>query len=178
MERGREGCYIGNVPSGRWDVSSTISHVRWLRGAAVPGHLYSHFSPIKNIAIHLLHRVLRVPLVVEPHERKPTRFLREAVPWRVDITHLAITLEYRQQVLGSDAVRKVVHFQAYHSLYVGRASIPETRGVTTPLSTSATTSVAFSALTATPSVPVAHFSTLPTLRLLNRRPNVPLKPPH
>ena len=146
-----------HIPSSRWDVGSSVPHLRGFRWTSVAGHLDPHFPPVQYVSVHLVHGVFRVAFVVKPDEGKSSRLLREAVPGRVDVAHLPVSLEYRQQLLRRDAVGKVVHFQAYHPFNVRRAAVSKARRVPSATFTvTASTSVALSAPTSTSSTPVAH----------------------
>ena len=152
-------CVFHHIPSSRWDVGSSVPHLRWFRWASVAGHLDPHFPPVQYVAVHLVHGVFSVAFVVKPDESESTRLLRETVPGRVDVAHLPVSLEYRQQLLRRDAVGKVVHFQAYHPFNVRRAAVSKARRVRSAaftVSASASTSVALSAPTATFPAPIAH----------------------
>lgn len=74
-------------------------------GSAVSGHLDPQLPPVQERAIHGVHRVLGVPLVVEPNERETPTFFRVAVSGDVDVPYAAIILEHASEGLGRGSVR-------------------------------------------------------------------------
>ena len=144
------------MSSGRWNVCSAISHLWRFRGAAIASHLNAHLPTVHDVAIHLVHGILCVSLVVESHKGEPATFFSKAVPGDVNVAYFPVALEHGQQLLGSDAVGEVVHLQTHHPLNIGRAAIPEAVGIVgASVSAPATTAVAVSAPTPTPPS-VAH----------------------
>ena len=104
-------------------VIPSVSDVWWLRRSTIPGSLYPHFSPVKYVAVHFIHRILGVTPVKVSDKGKSPRFLRETIPRYVNVANLAVSLEYRLQFIGRYAVGEVIHFQTHHPLNVGRATV-------------------------------------------------------
>jgi len=88
--------------------------------AAVARHLHAELAAVEQRAVHGVHRVLGVALVVEAHEGEAAALLGVAVPRDVHVPHAAVLLEHPAQRLGRRAVGEVVHFERRHALHVGR----------------------------------------------------------
>lgn len=91
------------MPPGR--PSSPPSAVVGVRGSAVPGHLNPQLPAVEQRAVHGVHRVLGVPLVVEAHEGEAATLLRVAVSGDVDVPYSAVLLEDTSEGLGRGSVR-------------------------------------------------------------------------
>lgn len=94
----------------------------WFTRSAIPCCLYSHFTPIQDIAIHFVHCILSIPSIEEPNEGKSPRLFSETVSRYVYVTHISIALENRLELFRGDSVGEVVHFQTHHTSYVGGSS--------------------------------------------------------
>lgn len=88
--------------------------------AAVAGHLHAQLAAVQHGAIHGVHGVLGVALVVEAHEGEAAALLGVAVAGDVDVAHAAVLLEDAAQRVRGRAVGQVVHLQGRHALHVGR----------------------------------------------------------
>lgn len=81
-----------------------------VRGPPVAGHLDPQFAPVEQGPVHGVHRVLGVPLVVEPHEGEASALLRVAIAGDVHVSYTAIFFKNAAEGLGRGSVRQVVHF--------------------------------------------------------------------
>lgn len=88
--------------------------------AAVAGHLHAELPAVQHRPVHRVHRVLRVPLVVEAHEGEAAALLGVAVPGNVDVAHAAVLLKDPPEGVRGGAVGQVVHLEGRHALHVGR----------------------------------------------------------
>jgi len=79
--------------------------------AAVACHLHAELAAVEQRAIHGVHRVLCITLVVEAHEGKATALLGVSVARYVHVSDTAVLLEYAPQCLRRGAVGQVVHLE-------------------------------------------------------------------
>lgn len=99
-----------------------------VRRAAIAGHLHPQLPAVKHGAVHGVHSVFGVALVVEAHEGEATGLLGVAIAGDVDITHPAVLLKDSPQSVGRGAVCQVVHLQGGHPLHVwGRTPVTHGR---------------------------------------------------
>lgn len=99
---------------------STISPVSSRRGSAaavvrvwrapVSRHLHAQLAPVQQRAVHGIHCVLRVPLIVEPDKGEPTALFRVPVSWDVDVPDSAVFLKNPPQRFRRRAVCQIVDF--------------------------------------------------------------------
>lgn len=88
---------------------STAAVVRIWR-APVSRHLHAQLAPIQQRAIHGVHCVLRVPLIMETDEGEPATFFRVSVSRDVDVADSAVLLENPPQRFRGRAVSQIVDF--------------------------------------------------------------------
>lgn len=91
-----------------------------VRGSAVARHLDAQLAAVQQRAIHGVHRVLGVALVVEAHEGEAAALLGVPVPRDVHVPDSAVLLEHPAQGLWLGPVREVVHFEGSHAVDVWR----------------------------------------------------------
>ncbi len=107
-----------------WNVGPAIADVRGLRRAAVTSHLYPHFTAIQHITIQLIHCLFWVTSVKKTNESEASGLFGESIPRYVYITHFTIALKYWLELLWTDSVGEVIHFQTYHATNIGRSPPP------------------------------------------------------
>lgn len=95
-----------------------------VRRAAVARHLHAELAAVQHRAVHGVHGVLGVALVVEAHEGEAAGLLGVAVPRDVHVAHAPVLLEDAPQRVGRGAVGQVVHLERGHALHIGgRAAV-------------------------------------------------------
>lgn len=94
-----------SAPAASTSSAATAAAVVGVRGSAVPRHLHAQLAPVEERAVHGVHRVLGIALVVEPHEGEPAALFRVAVPRDVHVAYAAVLLEHAPEGLGRRAVR-------------------------------------------------------------------------
>lgn len=104
------------VPAGRRAAAAVVRVGR----AAVARHLHPQLAPVQHGAVHGVHGVLGVALVVEAHEGEAAGLLGVAVPRDVHVAHAPVLLEDAPQRVGRGAVGQVVHLEGGHALHIGR----------------------------------------------------------
>lgn len=92
--------------------------------ASVARHLHSELAAVQHGAIHGIHGVLGVALVVEADEGEAPGLLGVAVPRDVHVADAPVLLEDAPQSVGRGAVGQVVHLEGGHTLHIGgRAAV-------------------------------------------------------
>lgn len=91
-----------------------------VRRAAVARHLHAQLAAIQHGAVHGVHGVLGVALVVEADEGEAAGLLGVAVSRDVHVADAPILLENAPQSVGRGAVGQVVHLEGGHTLHIGR----------------------------------------------------------
>lgn len=73
-------------------------------GSAVPGHLDPQLPSVQKRAVHGVHRVLGVSLVVEAHKSETPTFFGVAIPGDVDVPHTTVLLKDTSEGFGRGSV--------------------------------------------------------------------------
>lgn len=90
-----------------------------VRRAAVARHLHPQLAAVEHGAVHGVHGVFGVALVVEPDEGEAAGLLGIAVPRDVHVADAPVLLEDAPQGVGRGAVGQVVHLEGGHALHIG-----------------------------------------------------------
>lgn len=103
------------VPTG-WRAPAAVVRVR---RAAIARHLHPQLAAVEHGAVHGVHGVFGVALVVEPDEGEAAGLLGVAVPRDVHVANAPVLLEDAPQGVGRGAVGQVVHLEGGHALHIG-----------------------------------------------------------
>lgn len=78
--------------------------------APVSRHLHAQFAPVQQRAVHGVHRILRVPLIMKTDESEPAALFCVPISRDVDVPNPAVLFENPPQRFGGRAVRQIVDF--------------------------------------------------------------------
>jgi len=87
---------------------------------AVLRHLDAQVAAVEHAPVQRVHRVLGIPLVVEPDECEAARLSGELILGDEDVPDLAVLLEQILYVVRGGFVGQVVHLERDHVGGVGR----------------------------------------------------------
>lgn len=94
---------------------------------AVLGKLHHHLPPVHQPPVQAINCLLRLVLILVPHEGKPSRVASPAVPGDVDVDDLAVLVEEREKVIGRRTEGDVEDEEGVGVADRRRAGAPEAR---------------------------------------------------
>lgn len=112
--------WSSSPPPATTTTATTAAAVVGVRGSAIASHLDAQLSAVQQRAIHGVHCVLGVALVVKADEGEAPALLGVSVSGNIDVPDPSVLLKHSSKGLGLRSVRQVVHFEGSHAVDVRR----------------------------------------------------------